>query len=120
MVEKSRKCFVDVSPEELGIKRNHKKPDMPRAKELAKILKVISVPHRLSILRLIFGNPLPVCLISEALGVEQTLVSHHLAVLRREKLVKVKSRGKYRLYLANEEKIYSIIDSVLKYLMGEP
>ncbi|WP_169696944.1 ArsR family transcriptional regulator [Staphylothermus marinus] len=56
---------------------------------------------------------LPVCIISSILGLEQSLVSHHLAVLRRANIVGTKNVGKYRFYYL---KTNSLLESILNKL----
>ncbi|MET1160343.1 MAG: ArsR family transcriptional regulator [Thermoprotei archaeon] len=54
------------------------------------------------------------CIITSILGVDQTLVSHHLALLRREKLVKTRSIGKYRVYSLADKKIIELLDCLIE------
>ena len=68
-------------------------------KDISKVLKQLSEPSKLKILLLLYyNNSLPVCIISRALGLDQTLVSHHLKTLKASGLVEYKRIGKYKLY----------------------
>jgi len=63
------------------------------------IVKQFSETSKLRILLLLYYNgPLPVCIISSVLGLEQTLVSHHLKTFKSLGLVEYERRGKYKLY----------------------
>jgi DNA-binding transcriptional ArsR family regulator len=63
-------------------------------------LKVLSDPTRLSVVEILMDGPKYVGAINERLGVEQTLLSHHLKILREAGLVEAVRDGKaveYRL-----------------------
>jgi len=66
--------------------------------ELISFLKTIANPTRFKILKMTRDKWLCVCLISKALGIDQTLVSHHLRALRDMELVEERRIGKIRLY----------------------
>jgi len=91
------------------------------AEKVSKILKSFSERSKLKILLLLYYNgPLPVCIISRALELDQTLVSHHLKTLRVSGLVKCKKVAKYRLYeLTNyaTDIIHTILKVVLEPLL---
>lgn len=61
-------------------------------------LRLLAEPTRLAALRLIADGALSVNEIASRLGVEQTLLSHHLALLRRGGLVRAHRQGKCWLY----------------------
>jgi len=60
----------------------------------AKVLKAIADETRLRILQLLFRGERSVGEIAQELGLEQTHVSHHLAILRAARLVEEERRGK--------------------------
>lgn len=62
------------------------------------ILKVLADETRLSVVRLLMDGPHHVGRMAEALGVEQSLLSHHLRVLREADLVEAERDGKAVLY----------------------
>jgi DNA-binding transcriptional ArsR family regulator len=66
--------------------------------ECAQKLKVLSDPTRLTVLELLLEGPLHVGEIGERLGIEQSLLSHHLKVLRKAGMVDAKRDGKAVLY----------------------
>lgn len=65
--------------------------DRPRAPEvgpLVELLKVLADEHRLAILALLARGELCVCHLVDVLGLPQSTVSRHLAVLKRAGLVR--------------------------------
>jgi len=64
------------------------------AQECAAKLKVLADPTRLAVVEHLLGGPQNVGEIASALGLEQTLLSHHLAVLREAGLVLAERQGK--------------------------
>jgi DNA-binding transcriptional ArsR family regulator len=69
-----------------------------RAKLLAPILRVLADENRLMIAMLLAERPQTVKEVQDATGLGQTLVSHHLATLRKENLVRVTPRGRANVY----------------------
>ncbi len=81
----------DMSPEATATgKRTGRAPagnGTPREAELAQYLRLLGDDTRLSIFTLLTKAELCVCEIEESLGLSQSLVSNHLAALRRAGLV---------------------------------
>jgi DNA-binding transcriptional ArsR family regulator len=69
-----------------------------RAQLLAPQLKALSDPNRLHLLLLLAEGPHTVRELTDAAGMSQTLVSHHLAPLREQGLVTVTPRGRSNVY----------------------
>ena len=61
-------------------------------------LKVLADPTRLAVLEGLMSGPKNVGDLMEQLGVEQSLLSHHLAILRETGLVKAAREGKTMVY----------------------
>lgn len=66
--------------------------------DCAEKLKVLADETRLAVLRLLIKNPKHVGEINAILGLEQSLLSHHLQVLRRANFVVGERDGKSVLY----------------------
>jgi len=64
----------------------------------ASVLKVLADETRLAVVEHLMDGPLHVGEINAALDVEQTLLSHHLRVLREAGLVESERQGKHVLY----------------------
>src|SRR3989338_6777779 len=71
---------------------------------------VLADRNRLSILNLILEKDLTVNEISQGLGLEQSLVSHHLKLLKEHGFVDSKINGKNRVYNVNKETMRPLLD----------
>lgn len=69
-----------------------------QAQLLAPQLKALSDPNRLHLLLLLAERPHTVRELTDAAGMSQTLVSHHLAPLREQGLVSVTPKGRSNVY----------------------
>ncbi len=72
---------------------------------LSFLFEALSNVSRVSILNLLTKGPMSVGEISEALGLEQTAVSHNLRCLAFCGLATVKREGKMRVYDLNQETV---------------
>ncbi len=73
-------------------------PDLPQASLCAKMLKVLADEVRLAVVELLLDGPRHVGEINARLNVEQSLLSHHLRVLREAGLVMSQREGRTVLY----------------------
>ncbi|MCC6021295.1 MAG: metalloregulator ArsR/SmtB family transcription factor [Thermoproteaceae archaeon] len=64
----------------------------------AETLAALAEPNRLKILYLLRQSSMPVCFLSYILGLDRSLVSHHLARLRALGLVEISRSGRYNVY----------------------
>lgn len=78
--------------------------------------KALANPARISIISLLHTRPRSVTEISEELGFEQTMVSHHLKCLSFCGFVKFKQKGKSKIYSVNKETIVPILEIVERHL----
>ena len=69
-----------------------------QAQLLAPQLKALADPNRLHLLLLLAERPHSVRELTDAAGMSQTLVSHHLAPLREQGLVSVTPKGRSNVY----------------------
>ncbi len=76
---------------------------------------ICSNPMRANIVSLLAQTKLPVCVISTLLNKDQTLISHHLAELKRKNLVVEERFGKFRMYSLNKDKIKVAMKKILRY-----
>lgn len=70
---------------------------------LNKVFSLMSNKTRLSIIMLLLQTELPVCLISLILNKDQTLISHYLSTLKKEKVISSTKIGKFEFYKINEK-----------------
>ncbi|HEC96365.1 MAG TPA: ArsR family transcriptional regulator [Euryarchaeota archaeon] len=112
-LEKEGTCTIVQLP----IKKEILVPD-EEAERVYNVLKMFSEQSKLRILLLLhYNGSLPVCIISKSLGLDQTLVSHHLKLLKEVRLVEFEKAGKYKLYRLTKfaSKIMStIMKSIIK------
>lgn len=92
--------------------------DFLRMKKAALILRAINHKLRLQIIKLIQENQkITVTEIYVKLRLEQSVVSQHLAILRRANLVLTKRDGKFIYYTINYDRIKELVgfvDDLLK------
>ncbi len=69
----------------------------------ASMLKALSDETRLDIVRLLMDEPRHVGALNEHIKIEQSLLSHHLRLLRESGLVSAKRDGKAVLYRISDE-----------------
>ncbi|MEM1513335.1 MAG: metalloregulator ArsR/SmtB family transcription factor [Candidatus Thermoplasmatota archaeon] len=79
-----------------------------------KFLKCIADENRRKILKFLGEGEKCVNEISEFTGIEQSLVSHHLKMLRDCGLVKTRQDGKKIIYSLSDDKIYNILKMIEK------
>ena len=65
---------------------------------VVELLRVVADPVRLRVLELLAAEELCVCHLQDELDLKQTLVSHHLRVLREAGLVGAEPRGRFTYY----------------------
>src|ERR1700679_377829 len=78
---------------------------MARASTASDAFNAVAEPRRREILTYLAGAERPVGDIVSALGLEQPSVSKHLRVLRDVGLVRMRCRGRQKLYRTNAEAI---------------
>jgi ArsR family transcriptional regulator len=69
----------------------------------ASILKVLADETRLAVVEQLLDGPKTVSEINESLGVEPTLLSHHLKALREARIVTGRREGRYVYYSLTRE-----------------
>ncbi len=84
--------------------------------QVYRVLSALSNPIRLRIIGYVMQYPLPVCILSKLLGIDQTLLSHHLKILRDAGIVTAENRGKFRFYRLRKEGLGWRIIMLLNYL----
>lgn len=77
---------------------------------LSTIFKAMGDPTRLKIIFLLSKSPLRVNEISELLNMSQSSISHQLAILRNQELIKVKRIGRYAIYSLDDEHVLRLFN----------
>ncbi len=89
---------------------SHSDSDPPPEIDCAGRLKILAVEARLAVVRRLMEGECSVGELLEMPGVEveQSLISHHLKVLRDAELVEYRQQGKSRLYRLSENAASSL------------
>lgn len=83
----------------------------------ARILKALAHPTRLQILEILRSGEKCVCELLPALGLEQSNVSQHLAILREHGLIDYRKEGLRVTYWVKDERVFEIIELINKILV---
>ena len=78
------------------------------------VCKAIAHPSRMKILDLLRGGELCVCELAPKVGISETNLSQHLALLRKAALVDTRREGHSIYYRVRDPRIFQALD-----LMGE-
>jgi len=90
--------------------------DTALAGRLADTMFALSTPSRVLILGCLLAGPRSVSDITEALGMEQSAVSHQLRVLREHQLVRADRAGRMRLYALYDEHVSVLLEAGLRHV----
>lgn len=80
----------------------------------AEMLKAIAHPLRLAIIDFIGEDEKSVTEIFEHLNIEQAVASHHLSILKKNRVVQPTRDGKHIYYSIKHEKIITILECIEK------
>ena len=84
--------------------------------ELAEIFRLMGDPTRLRIILLCVRGPICVSDIAAHLGVEQSLVSHHLRLLRAGRVLKARRQGKQMFYSVADAHISRVVADMVEHV----
>ncbi|MHA1214827.1 MAG: ArsR/SmtB family transcription factor [Candidatus Hodarchaeales archaeon] len=84
--------------------------------ELAKIFKIVGSPIRLAILLAIENHELCVCEISKVVDLSVSAISHHLRILRDNRLVEDRRQGKQVFYSLKDQHISQLLKMMTEHL----
>ncbi|HCM26400.1 MAG: transcriptional regulator [Treponema sp. GWB1_62_6] len=116
VVEKVETCSCETVHEEEVAKARRVLPYPFVLEELAEFFKVLTDPTRLKLLFALGSGELCVCDLSAVTGSGVSSVSHHLAALRREKLVKPRRDGRIIYYSLADIHVQQIIGYAREHL----
>jgi len=86
------------------------------AERLADTMFALSLPSRVQILGCLRDGPCTVSELVDALGMEQSAVSHQLRVLREHELVKAERDGRSRRYALYDEHVRALLEAGLDHV----
>jgi len=95
------------------------KKSVARLSQTVEFLKIICEENRLKILCLLRKDKKCVCEIWQYLDLPQSLVSHHLKVLKDLNLISSRKEGLKVIYMINQKKVQYYINLLNKYLINE-
>ena len=84
--------------------------------DLAELFKVFGDTTRIRILYALFESELCVNDMAQLLGLSQTAVSHQLRVLKNNKLVRFRKKGKIVFYSLDDDHVRSIIEMGMEHV----
>ena len=84
--------------------------------QLADLFRLMGDTSRLRIILASLHEPISVSDIAEKLGLSQSLVSHHLRLLRAARVVRSERRGKQVFYVAADEHIQCVIEDMVAHI----
>ena len=88
----------------------------PTAEDIAataEVFRLLGDPPRLKILLACLDAPIPVGEIASKLNISQSLVSHHLRLLRSARVVRGTRHSKHVLYEAHDHHIRHVVTDML-------
>jgi DNA-binding transcriptional ArsR family regulator len=87
-----------------------------QAIELAEMFRLMGDASRLRIIASCLYSPMCVSDIAAKHGLSQSLVSHHLRLLRAARVLRVERRGKQMFYEAADEHVKRVISDMVEHL----
>ena len=84
--------------------------------ELAELFRLLGEPNRLGIVTSCLDGPLSVGEITARLTLSQSLVSHHLRLLRAARLLKAGRRGKQVFYSIADGHVREMLNNMIEHL----
>jgi DNA-binding transcriptional ArsR family regulator len=84
------------------------------AERVADAMFALSAPSRVRILACLRTGPHAVSEITEAIGMEQSAVSHQLRVLREYRFVRAERKGRRRMYGLYDDHVAALVDDAVR------
>ena len=85
--------------------------------DLAELFKIFGDTTRIRILFVLFEAEVCVCDLAELLHMTQSAISHQLAILKRNKLVKSRREGKSVFYSLADDHVRTIIGQGMEHIL---
>lgn len=86
------------------------------AQALAELFKTLSDPSRVKLIFALLKQELCVCDLASITGSSESSVSHHLRVLRAQKLVKFRRQGKVVYYSLDDHHVEALLSQGLEHV----
>lgn len=82
----------------------------------ADLFKALAHPTRIEILQLLRDGERCVCEIAPALGMEQSNISRHLGVMKKEGLLSSRKEGLKMIYRVEDPQVFQLLDAAREIL----
>lgn len=90
-----------------------------RVEQLGEMFRMLSEPNRLRIVLACMERPRFVGELAEALGASQSLVSHHLRLLRATRLLRGERDGQHVRYHLDDGHVRAMLENMLEHQAEE-
>ncbi|MGQ9617631.1 MAG: ArsR/SmtB family transcription factor [Candidatus Aminicenantia bacterium] len=87
--------------------------------DLIKFLKILTDKKRVRILNLLSEREMCVCELTGVLRASQPLISHHLSVLKKAKIIKSRKIGYWTYFFLNRKGIGNLKNKILSAVLDE-
>ncbi len=87
--------------------------------EMAEMFRLMGDPTRLNILMRCLDGPVYVGELARMTGASQSLVSHHLRLLRAARILRATRQGRHMFYTAADAHIRTVVADMMDHV-GEP
>lgn len=104
------KCCENLRP--MLDKLLKKMPSDEEMKLQAEYFKAISDPARIKIIYALANGELCVCELMLIMGMQQTVVSHHLKILKYAKIISDRKSGKWVNYSLADRRVLEILKAI--------
>jgi len=109
-------CDLIIIHEEAVEEVRQAMPEADQIERMAGLLKAFSDPTRLKILEALRQRELCVCDLAVIIEASQSSVSHQLAGLKAQQLVKFRKEGKVVYYSLDDDHVADILDRALEHI----
>jgi len=115
---KNKRCHLIMGGKELAecrmasSKIRSRLPDKANLRRLASMMKLLSHPTRLQILKVLLENDACVCVLSDVVGRSQPNISQHLAKLKDGGVIADYSIGKFVFYRIADSRVKGILSAL--------
>lgn len=109
-------CDETVVHEKALDEARRRLPDEIALSDLAEFFRIFGDSTRIRILYSLYESEMCVCDLAQLLGASQSAVSHQLATLRANKLVKYRRDGKTVYYSLDDDHIFSILAQGMEHI----
>lgn len=87
-----------------------------QAMELAEVFHLLGEPNRLRLVCAAIDSPLSVQDLTQKLGISQSLVSHHLRLLKAARLMSAQKRGRQVFYQAADDHVRDVLRDMVEHI----